>query len=154
MAPRRRPPKQPSGVQAAGACIAAYLPFASIPLIIGPGCLVGSLPPSEADVGVLVGQDSAGASIEIVKRAGKLSRATVSDIVLGTADAEVSWDAERLSFTITFPAAVAITYTAQYADSGVSAGEAVEGTWVQHAGGLFGEDAGTWAVKRESPSGS
>lgn len=114
---------------------------------------MGSLPESEADVGVLVGQDSAGASIEIVKRAGRLPRATVSDIVLGTAEAEVSWDAERLSFTITFPAAVAITYTAQFPDSAVTARSAVEGTWVQHAAGLFAGDAGTWAVKRESPYG-
>lgn len=140
-------------LQAATGRVAAYVACASIPVIIGAGCVVGPFQADDNEVEVLTGTDSAGATVEITKQKDSPSKARVSDIVLGEGEAAVTQDADRLTFTITFPAGVMITYAANVAAWEPALPDIIEGTWVQHAGGIFGEDAGTWAVKRESASG-
>lgn len=154
MARTRRPPTHVSDLRATTRRVAMYVACASIPAVIGTGCFVGSFSPIDHDLDLLVGNDSAGAEIQIANWGDDLATARVTDIVLGTAEAEVARGSKQLSFTILFPAGVAITYTADVPDSGRTIPDVIEGTWIQHAGGIFGQDAGTWSVERRSPSES
>ena len=113
-------------------------------LIAAPGCgLDDAASRSGASVEIIQGSDSAGAIIELEKRGVDLARARVTDLVLGTGEAEIiSGNDGYVEFTIHFPVGVAITYRGQqtYADTGLTA----SGTWHQHPGGVFGGDSGTW----------
>ena len=129
---------------------AASLVVAAISAIVGTGCFVTALLPIEDETTVMTGTDSAGAVIELTTQKGGTSNARVSDVVLGAAEAEVTRTVGRLTFTITFPAGVSITYTAETPDHADGVPDVIEGTWVQHAGGIFGEDAGDWTVTRSA----
>lgn len=110
------------------------------------GCLVSPIQPTEGSDTVLAGTDSAGATIELRTRKEGTANARVSDVVLGTAEAEVTYGTNHLAFTVDFPAGVSVTYTAETAAEAVPT--VVEGTWVQHANNMFAEDHGVWVVTR------
>jgi hypothetical protein len=118
-------------------------------LITSTGCLVAPFEATESKVEVLSGTDSAGATIEITTQKGRPTSARVRDIVLGEGEAEVTQSAAGLAFTIAFPAGATITYTADFADAYGTVPDMLKGVWVQHARGIFGQDAGTWAVERQ-----
>ena len=127
--------------------------FASLSLIATPGCGLSDAPSrSEASVEIIQGRDSAGAIIELQKQGGHLTRARVTDLVLGTGEAEIiSGNDGYVEFTIRFPGGVAIAYRGQHADPQAVEDVMVSGTWHQHPSGIFGADSGTWQAP--SPPG-
>ena len=120
---------------------------ASTAFLVGAGCLGDPFQFDNGAVEVLAGTDSAGAAIEIVTQKSGKTNARVSDVVLGTAEAEVTRTPGYITFTLAFPAGVTITYTANTVDETVP--DILDGVWVQHAGHIFGQDGGTWTVMRD-----
>jgi hypothetical protein len=95
----------------------------------------------------LVGRDSAGASIELRIDAGDVATARVRDVVLRTGEADVSSDDNgNLTFTVTFPLGVMITYTGTLEITDDATALVLDGAWTQHAAGIFGTDTGSWTV--------
>jgi len=119
-----------------------------LPAIIGTACGVEPLPGPPDSTVVLVGEDSAGAVVEIEKQGRELVRARVTDTVLGTGEAEVSLDGtDQVAFTIAFPAGVMISYVGTLAEIGSLGPQTIEGTWTQHGSGIFATDTGAWSVR-------
>ena len=108
------------------------------------GTFTGVTPPPDTET--LRGTDSAGATIEIEKRGELFLRARVIDVVLGAGEAPATISGNgRVQFTIGFPAGATISYEGSFADPD-SGSPALVGTWVQHSGGIFGPDRGTWTA--------
>ncbi len=121
-------------------------------LVLIAGCPEATdLPPVSASRR-FVGMDSAGAQIEIGEMSQDVVHVRIEDPVLGFAEATAERTAEYLTFTVTFPVGAVITYTGTLESDGISDAPVVEGVWVQHAGGIFGHDEGTWRVRADSPS--
>jgi len=117
-------------------------------ILIGTGCGADPLLLSGDQIEVCIGEDSAGAVIEIEKHGSDLIRAKVIDVALGTGEAEVQpGDINEVSFTIEFPAGVTITYVGALGEVSSNSIEHIKGTWTQHPDGVFGADAGTWRVQ-------
>jgi len=115
--------------------------------IIGPACGINMASlMHEESVEILRGLDSAGATIEIKKEGPNFVQARIADVVLGTGEAEISSaKTNRIVFSIEFPVGVTITYFGNMIAED-SDGVVIEGTWQQHATGIFGPDAGAWQV--------
>ncbi len=126
-------------------CDRRTLAIVAVSLVVASGCGLGESPLlPQASVEIIRGRDSAGANIELEKRGETLTTARVTDLVLGTGEAEiVSAPNGHVEFAIDFPAGVTIIYRGSLQVGGVASPHAV-GTWVQRAAWIFGEDSGTW----------
>ncbi len=147
----RNPTRQPARPHRR--CVAG---LACLSLTLGPGCgLSDGASRSGASVEIIKGKDSAGATIELEKRGGDLTRARVIDVVLGTGEAEIiSTTDGGVEFTIEFPAGATITYLGSVEPPSAPSAQAVAGTWAQHAEGIFGEDTGTWEAAADPVHGA
>ena len=126
-------------------CLIALLVASSV---YGLGCEVAFLGRApDGAVEIARGKDSAGAIIELLKQGDGVIRARVTDLVLGTGEAEVtSGDEGAVEFLIRFPLGVAISYVGVIRDAAAPGVFVIEGTWQQHAEGLFGADGGEWTI--------
>ncbi len=94
---------------------------------------------------VLIGEDSAGAIVELRRVGEVFARARVTDMVLGSAEAEISLSGvNEISFTVKFPVGATVTYVGTVEEFSASDATVIAGNWTQHTSGIFGPDTGTW----------
>ena len=127
-------------------CDRGALVAVAVSLLVASGCGAGpgALFP-QTSIEIITGKDSAGATIELEKRGADFAAARVIDGMLGTGEGEIIPTTDGgIEFTIEFPAGATITYLGSVQSPSTSRAQAVAGTWVQHAEGIFGEDTGTW----------
>ena len=121
------------------------MPLTAASALLAAGCGLGLTGTTANETQSVTGQDSAGATVTWKFREGRLVEADAADVILGVASTSATTqDGDAIEFRLDFPAGATITCYGIVSPSPAGNGIVVSGTWLQHSGGIFGADSGTW----------